>query len=561
MEITEFYHIMGKLGKASIQQYVINLGRYYFKLKSIESNDYIEPTNSELIEKGSKVLERMFDLDLVTKEYQSDTTKSMSLVVPTIPLDQLYEHTIKEYNHMFSDKPISLDLQQSKLGKYTYSLGLNGTYTTFSKSNEEVISKLCSISLRVNRSYSIKRRTPKKGSIDINYRTQTTLFRKTLKEYEDKHIHLMWQYDARGRMYPRAYTLNPHGCQWQKVQLEFARQEKITDRGLIWLKRDIASNYGLDKENHEVKEDWFDSHEKDILDLKKSFVDRASSKLMFLRAVEAYKNAINDKPIGLPVSLDSTSSSIQLMSLLSRDQHTARLTNIGDSSNREDFYLYLTDKLFSYLDRERSKEKIHNARDIIKKCGMIFTYNGMSKIKELLPDDEVRQAFLDILSKEATGVCQVQDLINESFIVAKDNPFMEWSMPDGMHIKIPQITNEYLKYKTMYFNVSFKMDTVGCDFDANKRSLAPNYIHSIDSYICRQMILRSPCDIIPIHDCYQVHPNYCDETLSNYNNILNEISNSDLLGDNIRQIRGERFTNPFLDKPQLNTLKCKYSIC
>ena len=562
MKISEFYHILGLLGKASIQQYVVRLGRHYFKLKDMEELSIPkERSNREVIEKGAKVLDKFFELNLVTKEYNSTGDYSQSVIIPLLPLDTLYEKAQKEYT-ILHNKP-KLDLQYTRIGKYSYNIGIKNVLTEFSKSNEEVVNKLSSIPLEVNSSYSIKRRTPKNGkeSIDANYRFQTTLFRKVLKEEANNDIYFFWQYDARGRIYPKAYTLNPHGDEWQKVQLQFANKKKVTDRGLVWIKRDIANNFGLDKENHEVKEQWFYENESKLLNLNKSLISKADKKLLLLRGIQAYKDALDDKPIGLPVSLDATSSGIQIMSLLARDKHAGNLTNIGDSLNREDLYLHLGELFLKEIGKEPTKERIHKARNIMKKCGMIYTYNGMKEIEKLLPKEEYRTIFFSLVRQEAKGACEVQDLLNNAFVEAKDLEIMEWTMPDNMAIKVPQITQEYLKVKTRNFNVSFKMDKIGCDFKNNKRSLAVNVIHSIDAYINRQMVLRASGDILPIHDNFQIHPNYCDETLNNYNTILNELSNSDLLGDIVREVTKSQFKNPFLDKTPLNTLKCKYSIC
>ncbi len=73
---------------------------------------------------------------------------------------------------------------------------------------------------------------------------------------------------------------------------------------LSYLKIDIASNFGLDKTNWDVRLDWFDQHEQCLDEL----VNQAQNPALFYAGVQAYRDALAGIPSGYPISLDATSS-------------------------------------------------------------------------------------------------------------------------------------------------------------------------------------------------------------------------------------------------------------
>ena len=66
-----------------------------------------------------------------------------------------------------------------------------------------------------------------------------------------------------------------------------------------------------------------------------------------------------------------------------------------------------------------------------------------------------------------------------------------------------------------------------------------NVIHSIDAYICREVVKRLnslDIEVSPIHDSFGVHPNHCDELRRVYRELLAEIYESDILIDLLKEI-------------------------
>ena len=104
--------------------------------------------------------------------------------------------------------------------------------------------------------------------------------------------------------------------------------------GKEYLKIDIANNMGLDKEDWDIRIAWFDDNE-DKLD---ELVKQAEEPALYYAGVQAWKKASKGLPCGYPISLDATSSGIQLLAALTGDRKAARLCNIVDTGHREDAY-------------------------------------------------------------------------------------------------------------------------------------------------------------------------------------------------------------------------------
>lgn len=69
-----------------------------------------------------------------------------------------------------------------------------------------------------------------------------------------------------------------------------------------------------------------------------------------------------------------------------------------------------------------------------------------------------------------------------------------------------------------------------------------NTIHSLDAYICREVVKRlhsKDIEVSPIHDSFGVHPNNCDELRRVYRELLAEIYESDTLTNLLKEITGK----------------------
>ena len=157
--------------------------------------------------------------------------------------------------------------------------------------------------------------------------------RKVLAEYKGKEFRFVWQFDKRGRIYAKGYDISTQGNSYRKACLQFAKQEVVTERGMFWLKVDIANHYGLDKLSFDERVAWVNQNEQ----ILESLCDQAEEPLLYSEAVKAYRAADAGEEIGHIVRLDATASGPQIMSVLARDEIGMRNLNVlGDK--RADLY-------------------------------------------------------------------------------------------------------------------------------------------------------------------------------------------------------------------------------
>ena len=107
-----------------------------------------------------------------------------------------------------------------------------------------------------------------------------------------------------------------------------------TFTGQEYVKIDIANNYGLDKLTWHERIRWFDQHEQQLDELLAS----AKEPALFYAGVKAYRDVLAGKPIGYMISLDATSSGLQLLAALTGDRSAAQLCNVVDTGTRQDAY-------------------------------------------------------------------------------------------------------------------------------------------------------------------------------------------------------------------------------
>lgn len=80
--------------------------------------------------------------------------------------------------------------------------------------------------------------------------------------------------------------------------------------------------------------------------------------------------------------------------------------------------------------------------------------------------------------------------------------------------------------------------------------LDPNTIALVDRQVVADMIdtmPKKPFPVMTVHDCFRCHPNYGNDLRRQYNQILSDITKSDLLGFILSQVLGQEFSAGKLD--------------
>jgi hypothetical protein len=252
-----------------------------------------------------------------------------------------------------------------------------------------------------------------------------------------------------------------------------------TFTGRQYLKIDIANNYGLDKLTWQERLDWFDKHQPQLDDL----VGSAKEPALFYAGVKAYRDVEIGKPIGYMISLDATSSGLQLLAALTCDPFAAALCNVVDTGNREDAY----QGIFQHM-KQLVGSSVQLKPEDVKQAVMTAFYSSRAVPKKVFGEGPLLDVFYGTLQKLAPGAWE----LNEAMLSLWNPTALEhsWILPDNFHchIKVMAPVREKMNFlgevHDVFYNVNAPM-TEG-------RSLGANTIHSIDGMIVRELTRR--CD-------------------------------------------------------------------
>lgn len=372
-----------------------------------------------------------------------------------------------------------------------------------------------------------------------------------------------------------------------------------------YLQIDIANSFGLDKKNWDERLEWFEQNEPNLLSKLKD----AESPAMYYAGVKAWEDVKSKRPSGYPISLDATSSGIQILSVLTGDRQAAVISNVVDAGKRNDAYQALFDAML-----KRVGSTMQFSRSDLKRSIMTAFYGSEAVPKEVFGEGKMYGAFLQTLEEETPYIWE----LNKAFLrMWNPNALKyEWVLPDNFHVKV-KVTDHVQE------DVKFMDEIVPTFRKENRptptgRSLGANVTHSLDGMIVRELLRRctftreqkdrvqqiiansmdavEPCGepdptnidmvqklwelyeksgylsarildhldettihmvntdpiqdlldsmpekpfrVIPVHDCFRVHPNYGNDLRKQYNLQLSLIARSDMLSFLLSQIIGK----------------------
>jgi hypothetical protein len=243
-----------------------------------------------------------------------------------------------------------------------------------------------------------------------------------------------------------------------------------------YLQIDIASNFGLDKKTWDERLAWFAQHQDNLLEM----LPQAKEPALYYAGVQAWNQVLLGQPIGYPISLDATSSGLQLLAALTGDRSAAELCNVVNSpmGNRADAYMAIYTFMMEILG-ENSKID----REDVKRAIMTALYGSQAVPKEVFGEGELFNTFIETMQEHAPAAWEIWDA------EALTN---DWVLPDNfhVHIKVMAGVTETMNFLNKPYEVTRKvnMPTKG------GRSLGANTIHSVDGMIVREMTRRCSYD-------------------------------------------------------------------
>ena len=340
-------------------------------------------------------------------------------------------------------------------------------------------------------------------------------------------FYIPWSFDYRGRVYPIPAYLTPQSTDFGKSLIRFADESFMDDEAERWLRFQVATTYGLDKETLNDRLSWTYSNEDLIERIATDPIgnlhewEGAEEPFQFLAACDEFYHCVIKRDrisTGLPVAIDATCSGLQILAGLAKDKSTAKLVNVLPSDRPQDAYKVVAEKSKPYIP-ERLRPDWD--RKCTKRTCLTIPYNAKPFSNRTYIKDALKEKGIEIDKEELTQTVKaVRDAMNvivpgpmrvmkwiESEVgkaIKRGAKELKWKTPSGFIVKqqifkkeFERITLQVLGQCNMKVSTG---DTDKVDKARHKAATAPNLIHSLDGCLLCEATLKFNNPIALIHD-------------------------------------------------------------
>ena len=357
-------------------------------------------------------------------------------------------------------------------------------------------------------------------------RTRMTM--ETVERFKNKEkFYIPWSFDYRGRVYPIPAFLTPQDTDFGKSLIRFADESFMDDEAERWLRFQVATCYGLDKETLNNRLAWTYENEWLIERIACEPIDslpnweEVEEPWQFLAACDEFYHCVIKRDrisTGLPIAIDATCSGLQILAGLAKDKSTAELVNVVNSDKPQDAYKVVAELAKPYCPKPIQP---YMDRKTVKRTVMTIPYNAKpfsnrSYIKDALREKgympesgelgETVKAVRDALSNKFPGPMSVMKWIETevSKAIKRGATHLEWVTPSGFVVtqkifkqECERITLKVLGQCNMKVGTG---DSNKVDKARHKAATAPNLIHSLDASLLCLSTLKFNNPIALIHD-------------------------------------------------------------
>jgi len=357
-------------------------------------------------------------------------------------------------------------------------------------------------------------------------RTRMTM--ETLKRFKDKdRFFIPHSFDYRGRVYGIPAFLTVQDTDFGKSLIRFADESFMDDEAERWLRFQVATTYGLDKDTLDDRLAWTYENEWLIERVATDPIgnlpdwEGAEEPWQFAAACDEFYHCVIKKDrisTGLPVAIDATCSGLQILAGLAKDKSTAKLVNVLPSDKPQDAY-----KVIAETSKPNIPERLRPNwdRKKTKRTVMTIPYNAKpfsnrSYIRDALKEDGIEiekeeltqtvNAVRDAMNVIVPGPMRVMKWIESevSKAIKRGAKQLEWVTPSGFIVnqqifkkEFERITLQVLGQCNMRVSTG---DTDKVDKARHKAATAPNLIHSLDASLLCEATLAFDNPIALIHD-------------------------------------------------------------
>lgn len=259
-----------------------------------------------------------------------------------------------------------------------------------------------------------------------------------------------------------------------------------------YLQIDIANNFGLDKKNWDERLQWFNDTAEQGLLVKKW--DEASEPALYFAGLKAWDECLKEQPSGYPISLDATSSGLQLLACLTRDMKAAALCNVINTGKREDAYTNVFDVLADRVLEVMGEAAGKVTRDQCKQAIMTALYGSEAEPKAVFGEGMQLNLFYQVMAELAPAAWE----LNQYYLDIWDPEVTmhSWVLPDNFHVHVKVIDSvlETVHFLNTPYDTYYKVEQP----KEKGRSLGANSTHSLDGMVVREMVRRCMYDPVRI---------------------------------------------------------------
>ena len=362
---------------------------------------------------------------------------------------------------------------------------------------------------------------------------------------------------SRGRMYALSTDLSPQGPDFQKALLKFNNPGPISTH---WIHVHIANCAGKDKLSFDNRVRWTETNMEDIINIglapnsqrahdfyaKHGIYGEKKTKWQFLAACAEYAQWAVSGEWSLPVGIDATSSGLQFLSAIAKDEGIAQDVNISTCSYAPvgDIYQRIGDALIDAVDLSKAPSLSHLSkgdkalRKLCKRSAMTFPYScqGGSMGDHLYEDrseygDEILKqmpftecAYLghlqyEIIKKQLPKAAAVMQAMQDCFTGYDGDAMVSWYGPTGFRVtqdkprmKSEQIALDFDNHRRIQAVIYRELDSANSR--EHKMAISPNVVHNLDS----SMMVMTICAIADrgidqfhaVHDQLGAYPGQVD---------------------------------------------------
>jgi DNA-directed RNA polymerase len=337
-------------------------------------------------------------------------------------------------------------------------------------------------------------------------------------------IYFPYQLDFRGRIYAIPSLVNPQADDLGRGLLEFADGKPLGPEGWKWLAIHIANLFGVDKVSYDDRLQWTLDNSDALLDSGLRPLDgeqfwttadggaNAWQALAACREWAGYIMQGEDYVSHLPIGMDGSCSGLQHFSALLKDSQGGAAVNLVPGEKPADIYTTVANKVIERLETLSEPEALawrdKVKRSIVKQPAMTYAYSvtrvGIrDQIQAALRKEDATGQYLDGLSyyKAASFLAPlvleaIEDTViaaagamkwlqEMSRVVSDHNIPIQWTSPAGLPVVQRRMKRSSKQHPVWVegrrVQLRLHEDTDKIDGRGQSSSIAPNFVHSLDS--------------------------------------------------------------------------------